>query len=96
MASNSAQPGRHVRELDWLMLAVVGLCCLGLVMSVSVSGPQDRLGPIGAMKAQGGKLLFGLIGFLACALVPLQTLRRMALPAFFGAALLCAATRVIA
>lgn len=94
-AASLAPSGRHLRELDWLMLAVVALCCLGLVMSVSVSGPQDGLGPLGAMKSQGGKLLFGLIGFLACALMPLQSLRRLALPAFFTAALLCAATRVL-
>jgi len=91
----TTEPAGHVRELDWLMLAVVGLCCLGLVMSVSVTGPQDGLGPLGAMKSQGGKLLFGLIGFLVSALLPLQALRRAALPAFVVAALLCAATRFV-
>ncbi len=88
-------PRRHLRELDWLMLAVVGLCCLGLVMAVSISGPQDRIGPLGAMKAQGGKLLMGLMGFLICALVPLSTLRRWSVPLFVGAAGLCYLTRFL-
>lgn len=89
-------PRRHVRELDWLMLAVVGLCCLGLVMAVSVSGPQAEVGPLPAMKAQGSKLLMGLIGFLCCALLPLSLLRRFSIPAFLLAASLCYATRFVA
>lgn len=94
--AGAAAARRHVRELDWIMLAVVGLCCLGLVMAVSVSGARAPSGPLLAMKAQGSRLLIGLIGFLCCALVPLQVLRRLALPAFVAAGLLCYATRLVA
>ena len=61
--------GAHIAELDWLMLAVLALCCLGLVMAVSVQGPQ--VGPLIAMKAQGSRLLVGLVAFLLCAFTPL-------------------------
>lgn len=94
--ADQAQPARrHVRELDWLMLAVVALCCLGIVMSVSVLGPQAKIGALQAMKSQGGKMLAGLIAFLVCALLPVQWLRRLALPAFGVAVLMCFATRVL-
>ena len=45
-ASTATPERRHVRELDWLMLAVVGLSCIGLVMAVSVLGPQPRIGGV--------------------------------------------------
>jgi len=96
MAQPLAIDRRHLRELDWMMLAVVGLCCLGLVMAVSVTGAQERVGPLLAMKSQGSKLLCGLIAFLACGLLPLARLRPFLLPAFALAALLCYATRFVA
>ena len=43
-ATEDLQRG-HVRELDWIMLAVVGLCCLGLIMAVSVLGPSRHRRP---------------------------------------------------
>lgn len=79
----------HLRELDWLMLATVALCCLGLVMAVSVRGPQISVGPLQAMKEQGSKLLFGLVAFLLAALTPMRVLRRLAVPAFAVATLAC-------
>ena len=39
------------RSLDWLMLAVVALCCLGLIMAVSISGSDLKTGALSAMKA---------------------------------------------
>ena len=92
----SARDGRHLRELDWLMLAVVALCCLGLVMSVSVLGPDVRVGPLQAMRQQGSKLLVGLIAFLVAAMTPMAVVRRLALPGLVVAALLVWSTRVIA
>lgn len=72
----------HVRELDWLMLVTVTLCCLGLVMAVSVLGAHAAGGPLGVMKAQGSKLLAALAAFLAAALVPMTVWRRLAVPGF--------------
>ncbi|MEY3160697.1 MAG: hypothetical protein RIT25_688 [Planctomycetota bacterium] len=86
---------RHVRELDWLMLAVVALCCLGLATAVSVSGPTETTGSLGAMKSQGTKLLVGLVGFLFFTITPLATIRRLALPAFFVGAMLCYLPRLV-
>jgi cell division protein FtsW len=79
----------HLRELDWLMLVVVGLCCLGLVMAVSVRGSQVDIGPIRVMKEQGSKVLAGLVAFLLAALTPMTVIRRLALPAFFVATACC-------
>ncbi|MBZ0152675.1 MAG: putative lipid II flippase FtsW [Planctomycetes bacterium] len=79
----------HLRELDWLMVATVALCCLGLVMAVSVRGAQVDVGPLQAMKQQGSKLLAGLVAFLVAALTPMRVLRRFALPAFFVTAAAC-------
>lgn len=92
----SARDGRHLRELDWLMLAVVALCCLGLVMSVSVLGPDIKVGPLQAMRQQGSKLLVGLIAFLVAAMTPMAVIRRLALPGLVVAALLVWSTRMIA
>lgn len=89
-------PSRHVRELDWIMLAVVGLCCLGLVMAVSILGADAKIGPMVAMKRQGIELLAAMLGFLLMALVPMSLVRRAAMPAFVLAALLCYSTRFIA
>lgn len=79
----------HLRELDWLMLATVGLCCLGLVMAVSVQGADPDVGPIQAMKQQGGKLFAALAAFLVAALTPMRVVRRVALPAFLVATVCC-------
>lgn len=86
----------HVRELDWMMLAVVGLCCLGLVMAVSVLGPSSRFGPMRAVKQQGFELLAGLVAFFVMAMTPMHLIRRLALPGFALAALACWSTRLIA
>ena len=81
-----AVPPIRVRELDWLMLAVAGLCCLGLVMAVSVQS-LDRSGDVLlALKAQGSKLVVGIVLFVACAVVPLGLVRRNALALFLVAA----------
>lgn len=71
-----------LRELDWLMLVTVALCCLGLVMAVSVRGSQVDFGPLQAIKLQGAKLLAGLVMFLVAALVPMRVVRRWAIPSF--------------
>jgi cell division protein FtsW len=84
----------HVRELDWIMLAVVGLCCLGLVMAVSILGVDSRVGPALAMKRQGLELMAALAAFLVASLVPMDLVRRAALPMFLVAALACYAARV--
>jgi cell division protein FtsW len=78
------------------MLAVVGLCCLGLVMAVSVLGPEQRVGALRAMRQQGTELLFGLCAFLVAALLPMAWVRRLALPGFLVCALLCWTTRLVA
>jgi cell division protein FtsW len=98
MATTATAEGarRHVRELDWMMLAVVGLCCLGLVMAVSVIGPSAHRGPLRAMQRQGTELLAGLVAFLCAALTPMHVVRRLALPGFAATALLCWSTRLIA
>lgn len=78
-----------LRELDWLMLATLALCCLGLVMAVSVQGADPQIGPILAMKQQGAKLLAALVAFLLAALVPMRVVRRLAMPAFAVATVCC-------
>ena len=83
------EPTVHVRELDWLMLVVMALCCLGLVMAVSVRGSQLDAGPIHVMKTQGFKLLIGLGAFLIAALTPMRLIRRAALPMFGLAVVAC-------
>lgn len=79
----------HLRELDWLMLVTVALCCLGLVMAVSVRGSQIEIGPMVVMKQQGTKLLVGVVAFLIAALVPMQWVRRAAIPLFLAATACC-------
>jgi cell division protein FtsW len=79
----------HLRELDWLMLATVALCCLGMVMAVSVRGADPEVGPISAMKQQGTKLFAALAAFLLAALTPMRTVRRVAFPAFLVASVSC-------
>ncbi|GAB4149557.1 MAG: stage V sporulation protein E [Planctomycetota bacterium] len=86
----------HVPELDWLMLSVVALCCLGLVMSVSIVGAHDqKTTTLAVMKAQGSKLLVGLVAFLCCALIPIGLVRRLGLPLFAVGTAACAATRFL-
>ena len=74
--------GDRVRELDWLMLAVVCLCCLGIVMAVSVQSVEPRGHALLAMKSQGTKLVAGIVLFIACAAVPLEFVRRKAIGLF--------------
>ncbi len=71
------------RELDWLMAAVLCLCCLGLVMAVSVQGFQPGGTARVALQQQSVKLLIALVAFLVCALVPLGLLKRYAWGFFF-------------
>ncbi len=67
----------RLRELDWLMLAVMALCCLGIVMAVSVQSVDPDVGSsLQAMKGQGMKVVFGLFAFVVCAVVPLSLVRR--------------------
>ena len=82
----------HVRELDWLMLVTTALCCLGLVMAVSIDGFHAEVGPLLAMQAQGTKLLFGLVVFMLAAMAPLEWLRRCAVPLLVVAVILCVVT----
>ena len=83
------QPTESVRELDWLMLIVIALSCLGLVMAVSVLGSQSDEGPLVVMKRQGVKLVLGLVSFVVCAVTPVRLLRRVAMPLFFAAVAAC-------
>ncbi len=85
----------HLRELDWLMLVTVALCCLGLVMAVSVRGAQIEVGPLRVMKEQGIKVLAGLMMFMVAALTPMPLVRRFALPAFFIATVCCLLPHVV-
>ncbi|MHC4078135.1 MAG: FtsW/RodA/SpoVE family cell cycle protein [Planctomycetota bacterium] len=71
------------------MLAAVCLCCLGLVMAVSIQGPRLRQGPLLALQGQGAKLAFGLVAFLCCVMVPLELLRRSARLLFLATTGLC-------
>ncbi|MBX3462372.1 MAG: cell division protein FtsW [Planctomycetes bacterium] len=91
VASSSRRPAAasHLRELDWLMLVTVALCCLGLVMAVSVRGAQVAVGPLDVMKQQGTKLLAALVAFLLAALLPMSFVRRAAMPAFLCATAAC-------
>lgn len=66
------------------MFVTVALCCLGLVMAVSIVGSRYEVGAIAVMKTQGVKLLFGVVAFLVAALTPLRIVRRWAMPAFFA------------
>ena len=52
---------------------------------VSISGPQEGVGALLAMKRQGDKLAVGLLAFLIAAMVPLHLLWRFAGPAFSAA-----------
>lgn len=92
---NRREPTESVRELDWLMLVVMALCCLGLVMAVSVLGSQSDAGPLAVMKKQGLKLLFGLVAFVVCAMTPVRLLRRAAMPLFFAAVFACLLPHVL-
>jgi cell division protein FtsW len=76
--AKQASERAHPPELDWLVLAVGVLLCLGLVMAVSVRGPS--IGPLLALKGHGSKVAVGLLAFVVAALVPLDRLQRRALP----------------
>ena len=93
--SSPSSPAPHLRELDWLMLVTVALCCLGLVMAVSVRGSQVDIGPLAVMKTQGSKLLVGVAAFLTAALTPMSLVRRAAVPAFLVAVACCALVPLI-
>lgn len=69
--------------LDWMMLAIVLLCCLGLIMAVSVSGSDLSIGALSAMKSQGSKLAVGLVLFLIVAMVPIEWFWFAVRPAFW-------------
>ena len=86
----------HIRELDLLMLVVVALCCLGLVMAVSIRGAQaGQAGPMGVMRSQGIKLLAGLLMFLFASIVPMATVRRLALPGLAVFTVACMLPRLL-
>ena len=95
-APSSRRDGRmHLRELDWLMLVTVALCCLGLVMAVSVRGAQVDMGPLRVLREQGTKLLAALALFLFAALVPMHLIRRFAIPTFLVATATCLLPRLL-
>ncbi len=71
------------------MLAAAALCCLGLVMAVSIQGPRSEGGGLLALKGQGAKLAAGLVAFLFCVMVPLELLRRRARLVFLVTTGLC-------
>ncbi|MCA8941616.1 MAG: FtsW/RodA/SpoVE family cell cycle protein, partial [Planctomycetes bacterium] len=75
-AKRRAQPAERIYELDWLMLAVVCLCCVGLTMAVSVQGAKH--GAEFAVREQGAKLIAGLVALVTMSLFPLGLLRRYA------------------
>jgi cell division protein FtsW len=77
------------------MLVTMSLCCLGLVMAVSVKGAQVGVGPLLVMKAQGSKLLAGLVLFFLAAVTPMHLIRRLAMPAFVAATICCLLPHVI-
>jgi cell division protein FtsW len=79
-ASSARATLRHPRALDLLLCAVALLCGLGLVMAISIQGPEK--GVLLALRGQGAKLAIALLGFLAFAIVPLALVRRLSLPAF--------------
>jgi len=89
------EPTESVRELDWLMLIVIAMSCLGLVMAVSVLGSQSDEGPLVVMKRQGVKLLLGVVSFVVCAVTPMRLLRRVAMPLFFAAVVACLLPHVL-
>ena len=78
------------------MLVVVSLCCLGLVMAVSIRGAQaGQDGPLAVMRSQGVKLLAGLLLFLFASIVPMATVRRWAMPCFAVATIACLVPRLL-
>jgi cell division protein FtsW len=89
----AAVRGQRLRELDWLMATVVVLCCLGLVMAVSIEGVRG--GPLPAMRGHGIKLLSGVVAFLIAAVVPVRALQRRAWPLFLVATGLCLAAALL-
>jgi cell division protein FtsW len=80
-------PACTSRALDVLLCAVVLLCGLGLVMAITVQGPEK--GVALALRAQGGKLALALLAFLTFALVPLRWVQAGALPALVVCIGLC-------
>ncbi len=76
-------PGAVRASLDWMMLAIVLLCCFGLIVAVSVSGSDLSVGALMAMKSQGSKLAVGLVCFLIAAMLPIEWCWFAARPAFW-------------
>ena len=70
-------------SLDWMMLAVLLLCCLGLIMAVSISGSDLSVGALSAVKSQGYKLAVGLVFFVLVAMVPIELFWFAARPAYW-------------
>lgn len=81
-----ARPVRRLPALDLLLSVMVVLAALGLVMAVSVQGVHPRVTPVQALQAHAGKLGVGLLAFLLAARMPVELLRRAALPLFAAGA----------
>ena len=80
-------------EIDLLMVAVLSLCCLGLVMAISV-GVGGGHSALASLQSHGAKVLAGLVAFLVCVSVPLGWFERAAWPAYLGATGMCWITRL--
>lgn len=65
----------RIRELDWIMLAVTALCCLGLVLSVSSQSAQEPA--FDGLKGQGARVALGIVALVAMAVLPIQRLREL-------------------
>ncbi len=78
-------------EIDWLMAAVIALCCFGLLMAVSIHGPQPDVGVAKALQDQGTKLFVGVAVFLVAVMLPLSWYRAAAKPLLFGSIAACGA-----
>ncbi len=86
-ATETPPRGRHPRSLDAMLFSVAALCCLGIVMAMSVQGVNK--GVLLAIKEQGAKLALATLAFLALAITPLPWLRRLARPALVVGVGLC-------
>jgi cell division protein FtsW len=64
-------------------------------MAVSVRGAQVDNGPVEVLQKQGTKLLAALVMFLGAALVPMQVIRRWAIPSFAVLTVCCALPRLV-
>jgi len=87
-APDDGDPASVRGSLDWMMLAVVLLCCAGLIMAVSVSGSDMSVGVLLAAKSQGSKLAVGLVFFLIAAVLPIEWFWFTVRPLFWSLAVL--------